>query len=44
MRSLRKQRERAGAIAIRREDLRLHLDGRAQGERQMRLGVERARG
>ncbi len=38
------ERERRGAIAVRGQDLSLHFDGRAQGQRQMRLGVHRARG
>ncbi len=41
---LAQQRESAGAIAIRRHELCFHFDGRAQGQRQMRLGVQRTRG
>jgi hypothetical protein len=36
------QRESAGAVAIGGQYLSFHFNGRAQGQRQMRLGVQRA--
>ena len=38
------QSQSAGAVAIRGQYLSFHFDGGAQGQRQMRLGIQRTRG